>query len=189
MKVNKIQLRIALGAEKILQRDNTCFISAQNEIGGRIHSVPWNKTWIDCGAQFVHGDQSQLARLCYQHDLLSDIQCRDGQGIFLRSNGRKVNEALVEEIDDLVRDTLENCEDYANKDIEIETGCETIGGALRESLNKHLRESNGSLALKNIKKEIFDWNVRFLAIDNACFSLDELSTKYWGKFKVNAGRM
>lgn len=131
----------------------------------------------------MHGDQSQLAQLCYKHDLLSDTQCRDGQGIFIRNNGCKVDEALVEEIDDLICNTLEDCEDYENKNIEI--GCENIDAVLRNSLNRHLHKNNDSLVIKRIKKEIFDWNIRFLAIDNACFSLDELSTKYWGKFKVN----
>ncbi|KAK9309747.1 hypothetical protein QLX08_000736 [Tetragonisca angustula] len=160
-------------------------IEAQSEIGGRIQSAPWNKAWIEYGAQFVHGDQSQLAQLCYKHDLLSDVQCRDGQGIFIRNNGCKVDEALVEEIDDLICNTLEDCEDYENKNIEI--GCENIDAVLRNSLNKHLHKKNDPLVIRTIKKEIFDWNIRFLAIDNACFSLDELSTKYWGKFKFVGG--
>lgn len=160
-------------------------IEAQNEIGGRIQSIPWNEAWIECGAQFVHGDQSQLAQLCYEHDLLSDIQCQDGQGIFIRNNGCKVDETLVEEIDDLVRTTLEDCEDCENKDIEV--GFENIDAVLRNCLNKHLHEKNDPLTIRTIKKEIFDWNVRFLVIDNACFTLDELSTKYWGKFKFVGG--
>lgn len=163
------------------------FLTAQNKIGGRIQSIPWNKAWIECGAQFVHGDQSQLAQLCYEHDLLSDIQCQDGQGIFIRNNGCKVDEALIEEIDDLVRTTLEDCEDYENKDIEV--GFENIDAVLRNCLNKHLHKKDDPLATRTIKKEIFDWNVRFLVIDNACFTLDELSTKYWGKFKVNTDQL
>lgn len=115
--------------------------------------------------------------------MLSDIQCKDGQGIFIRDNGCKVDETLIEEIDDLIRNTLEDCEDYENKDIKIEY--ENIGEVLRDSLNKNLLQKNDSVAIKTIKKEIFDWNVRFLVIDNACFTIDELSTKYWGKFKVN----
>lgn len=119
--------------------------------------------------------------------MLSDIQCKDGQGIFIRDNGYKVDETLIEEIDDLIRNTLEDCEDYENKDIKIEY--ENIGEVLRDSFNKHLLQKNDSEAIKTIKKEIFDWNVRFLVIDNACFTIDELSTKYWGKFKVNTRKV
>ncbi|XP_076759373.1 peroxisomal N(1)-acetyl-spermine/spermidine oxidase [Xylocopa sonorina] len=177
-----------LAAAKALEDagfEDYMLLEAQSEIGGRIQSKAWNKAWIECGAQFVHGDQSQLAQLCYQYDLLSDIHCRDGQGTFIRNNGHKVDEALVEEIDNLVCTTLEECEDYENRD--IEASCKNIGAALRNSLNEHLHKKNDSLAARAIKKEIFDWNVRFLAIDNACATLDELSTKYWGKFKFVGG--
>lgn len=177
-----------LAAAKTLEDANFkdyLLIEAQSEVGGRIQSIPWNKGWIECGAQFVHGDKSPLAQLCYKHNLLSDIQCKDGQGIFIRDNGCKVDETLIEEIDDLIRNTLEDCEDYENKDIKIEY--ENIGEVLRDSFNKHLLQKNDSEAIKTIKKEIFDWNVRFLVIDNACFTIDELSTKYWGKFKFVGG--
>ncbi|XP_076302846.1 spermine oxidase-like [Lasioglossum baleicum] len=83
-------------------------LEAQSEVGGRIQSIPWNKAWIEGGAQFVHGDQN--------------VQCRDGQGIFIRSNGCKVDEIFIEEVDDFIRTTLEDYEDYENKDIEV--GCE-----------------------------------------------------------------
>lgn len=158
-------------------------ILAQNEIGGRIHSIPWNRNWIESGAQFLHGDQSQLAQLCRLNDLLSDDQCKDGQGIFVRDNGIKVDELLVEEIDDLVRTTLEDYEDYEN--MNVETGCENIGKVLRTSFKKHSQRKTDSSMAKVVKKEIFDWNVRFLVIDNSCLTLDGLSTKFWGKFKVS----
>ncbi|XP_003704750.2 uncharacterized protein LOC100878001 [Megachile rotundata] len=177
-----------LAAARTLENANFkdyLLIEAQNEVGGRIQSIPWNKNWIENGAQFIHGDQSQLAQLCYEHDLFSNIQCKDGQGIFLRNNGRKVDEALITEIDDFVRTTLEDCENYENRTIGEDN--ENIGRVLRNSLVKYLDKQNDSLIIKNIKKEIFDWNVRFLIIDNSCLTLDELSTKYWGKFKFVGG--
>ena len=161
--------------------------SAQNDVGGRIRSVPWNRNCVESGAQFLHGDQSQLAQLCYENDLLSDVQCRDGQGIFVRNNGLVADESLVEEIDDVVRSTLEDYEDYEGRN--VETGCENIGRVLRTSLRKHLQQKDDSLTIKGIKREIFDWNVRFLMIDNSCFTLEEMSTKYWGKFKVTKSNL
>ncbi|XP_026674215.1 uncharacterized protein LOC108630773 isoform X2 [Ceratina calcarata] len=160
-------------------------IEAQIDIGGRIQSLPWKKVWIESGAQFVHGARSQLAQLCYQHNLLSDTQCKDGQGVFLRNDGREIDEALVEEIDDFIRDTLEQYEEYENRN--IEAGCENIGALLRKSFDEYLHERNDPLPIRNIKEEIFDWNVKFIAIDNACYTLDVLSTKYWGQFRFTGG--
>ncbi|XP_054009840.1 spermine oxidase-like isoform X1 [Hylaeus anthracinus] len=177
-----------LSAAKTLEDGNFndyLLLEAQNVVGGRTVSLPWNKSWIEVGAQFLHGDQSQLAQLCYENNLLSDIQFRDGRGIFIRDNGIKVEETLVEEINDLVHSTLEICEDYVNKDVEPEF--ENIGKVLWASLEKHLQEGNESSSRSSIKREIFDWNVRFLMIDNSCLTLDKLSTKSWGKFKFANG--
>lgn len=160
-------------------------IEAQNDIGGRIQSLAWKDGWIERGAQFVHGARSRLAQLCYEHNLFSDTECKDGQGVFLRSNGRKIDEALVVEVDDFIRDTLEQYEEYENKS--IEPSCENIGALLRNSFDKYLHEKNDPLSVRDIKKEIFDWNVKFIAIDNACYTLDELSTKYWGQFRFTGG--
>ncbi|KZC05936.1 Peroxisomal N(1)-acetyl-spermine/spermidine oxidase, partial [Dufourea novaeangliae] len=115
-----------LAAAKTLEEANFkdyLLLEAQSEIGGRIRTIPWNKTRIECGAQFLHGDQSQLGELCYQNGLISDIDFRDGQGSFIRNNGAKVDEALVEEIDDLVRTTLEDCE---NEKKYLEKGFENL---------------------------------------------------------------
>ncbi|XP_031842850.1 uncharacterized protein LOC116431479 [Nomia melanderi] len=176
-----------LAAAKTLEEANFkdyLLIEAQSEIGGRIRTIPWNEGWIECGAQFLHGDQSQLGELCYQHDLISDIDFRDGQGVFVRDNGVDVDPALVEEIRDLVRDTLEDCE---NETKYLEEGFENLGNVLKNALKHHLQETNDSPATASIKQELMDWNIRFLVIDNSCFTLDDLSTKYWCKFQFVGG--
>lgn len=177
-----------LAAAKTLEEANFkdyLLFEAQKEIGGRIQSTQWNKNWIEHGAQFLHGDRSKLAELCYQNHLLSNIQSRDGEGIFLRDDGHKMYKDLVEEIDDLVRTALEECENYENQN--VQPGHENIGRALRSWFRKHLREKKDSTTIRNMKEEILDWNVRFLMIDNSCLTLDELSTKSWGKFKFVGG--
>lgn len=155
--------------------------AAESEVGGRIRSIPWNERWIECGAQFLHGDQSPLGELCNQNDLISDIDFRDGQGMFMRNTGVKVDAALVEEIYDLVHNTLEDCE---NETKYLEKDSENLGRVLKNALKNHLKQRNDPPAVASIKEELMDWNLRFLVIDNACSTLDDLSTKYWSKFKV-----
>lgn len=159
---------------------------AQENIGGRIYSIPWDNNWLDCGAQFLHGDKSLLAQYCLGNNLLSDIQGNDGEGIFLRDDGTIINKNVVREIDDLIRTVLEECEVHENQDFqEILEKHEDIGSILRNKFEQYLRESNDSLIEKKMKEEIFDWNIRFLLIDNSCNSLNDLSAMMWGKFKVD----
>ncbi|XP_078033301.1 uncharacterized protein LOC144468047 isoform X2 [Augochlora pura] len=176
-----------LAAAKTLEEANFkdyLLLEAESEIGGRIRTIPWNENWIECGAQFLHGDQSQLAKFCYQNDLISDINFRDGQGMFLRSNGVNVDTALVEEISNLIQMTLEDCE---NETKYLEDDSESLGKVLKNALKVHLRQKNDSPAVASIKEELLDWNLRFLVIDNACPTLDDLSTKYWSKFEYVGG--
>ncbi|KAG7190625.1 hypothetical protein KM043_006709 [Ampulex compressa] len=162
---------------------NYLLLEAQERIGGRIHSIPWNKSWIECGAQFLHGDQSSLGNLCVQNKLLSNIEGRDSKGTFYRGNGIKVNQSLVKEIDDFVSNTLEDCEKF---DL-IKENCESIGKILNTRFTKYLKQAQNSDIVQKIKKEIFGWNVKFLMIDNSCVTLDQLSAKNWGKFKFAGG--
>lgn len=156
------------------------YFTAQDVVGGRIHSVPWNNNWIDCGAQFLHGDKSKLAHYCLDNNLLSNIQGTDGEGIFLRNDGTIMSDNLVREIDDLLRTVSDDiCESrWPLKKHE------TIGSVMRCKFEEHLREIKDSSTRKKME-EIFEWNVRFLLVDNSCHSLDELSANLWGKFKVN----
>ncbi|XP_029660903.1 spermine oxidase-like [Formica exsecta] len=157
-------------------------LEAQDVVGGRIHSVSWNNDWIDCGAQFLHGDKSKLAQYCLDNNLLSNIQGTDGEGIFLRDDGTIMNENLIHEIDDLLRTVSDDiCESrWPLKKYE------TIGSIMRCRFEEYLRERNDSLTRKKME-EIFDWNVRFLLVDNCCHSLDDLSASLWGKFKYVGG--
>ncbi|XP_058797804.1 spermine oxidase-like isoform X2 [Phymastichus coffea] len=140
-------------------------LEAQSQVGGRIASIPWKNGWLELGAQFLHGRESTLAQLAEIKGLLSCIDGAEGEGLYLRVDGSNVDQALILEVDDIVKNILEDCEKYAlNNEIEYSD--------IEENID-----------IRQIKEELFDWNVRFLLIDNACMQLDELSVKSWGKFK------
>lgn len=159
-----------------------CF-AAQDVVGGRIHSVSWNNGWIDCGAQFLHGDRSRLAQYCLGNNLVSNIQGTDGEGIFLRDDGTVMSDSLVREIDDLVRTVSEGIHESPSLQEH-----ESIGSVMRDRFEEYLRERCDSAVHRGMKKEIFDWNMRFLLVDNCCHSVDDLSATLWGKFEVREFR-
>ena len=161
-------------------------VIAQSQIGGRIHSIPWNEGWIEEGAQFVHGNKSKLAKIAKEKGFLSDVGGTEGEGIYLREDGTEMNSELISEVDDVVKNILEDCEKYAfNNEIEYTDIEANIGKVLRTQFYKYLKVTDNPSDIKKAKEEIFNWNIKFLLIDNACPSLDELSVKSWGKFKVN----
>lgn len=117
--------------------------------------------------------------------MISDAHVAEGEGFYLREDGTKVDHKLVLEIDDVIKNVLEDCEKYAtNNEIEYTDIDESIGKLLKTRFQKYLRMADDPPHIKTIKEELYDWNVRYLVIDNACEKLDDLSTKSWGKFKV-----
>lgn len=130
----------------------------------------------------MHGDKSRLAQYCFDNDLLLNIQGTDGDGIFLRDDGTIIRDSLVREVDDLMRTVSDDiCE--SPKPLKKQ---ENVGSIMRSRFEDHLRERDDPPMERKLKEEIFDWNVRFLLVDNSCNSLDDLSADLWGKFKVNS---
>lgn len=116
---------------------------------------------------------------------MSDIESCEGEGIYVRDDGLRMEKHLIREVDDLVRDTLEECEKYVNiNDAECEIP-DSIGTIIQKLIVQSINSKNETSIMKKMREELLDWNIRFLLIDNSCSSLDNLSAKYWGKFQVN----
>jgi spermine oxidase len=147
--------------------------------------VPWNNGWLEKGAQFLHGKGSRLAQLTEEKGFLSDIEATEGDGLYIREDGSEIDQKLIAEVDGIINNILTDCEEYSvNYEIDYRDVKENIGKVLRTEFYKYIKMTNDPLDIKNAKEELFDWNVRFLTIDNACTVLDELSVKSWGKYKV-----
>lgn len=99
-----------------------------------------------------------------------------------------MNKKLVLEVDDIVKEIMEECEDYAiSKDIEYVDIEDNVEKVLKSKFSRYLKLKNDPPDVREAKEELFDWNMRFLKIDNACDSLKELSLKSWGDFKARHG--
>ena len=157
-----------------------------DRVGGRIHTIHWDENRIENGAQFLHGDKSNLGQFCHNLSLISDDHSGEAEGVYVRDDGLKIESHFILEVDDFVRYTLEECEQFANDNqIPHPEMDESIGKILRTRFNKYLNAKNETERVRNILEELFDWNIKFLNIDNSCLSVDDLSAKGWGKFKVS----
>lgn len=91
-----------------------------------------------------------------------------------------MNEGLVREIDDLVRTVCDDmCESPG-----LTKKHENVGFIMKNKFEEYLG-TKSDFSTRRMMKEIFDWNQRFLLVDNCCHSLDDLSAMFWGNFKVN----
>lgn len=159
-------------------------LEAQDAPGGRIRSVNVGNDWIELGAQWIHGDRNEVYELCRKHSLVTDQYSEEGQGVYLREDGTVVDEALIEEVDRLIKTVLENCEDYVSADDVFPS---SVGEELLVKFNEYLNDSGDSDAVKELKKDLFYWHVRFHLIDNSCDDLSNLSAKAWGLYRFCGG--
>lgn len=163
---------------------NYLLIEAQPNIGGRISSQLMDGKWIELGAQYLHGDQSELAKFCKSNDIEYEIQNKDGDGTFITYKGQKIDNDLVQEIKDFVYDILK---ESGNVDKVTGAAFSNLGRMMRNRFDDYLMKSNDELEIRELKEGIFEWATRYLAIDNSCVTLDDLSVKMYGNFQVAGG--
>ncbi|XP_023248604.1 spermine oxidase-like isoform X2 [Copidosoma floridanum] len=181
-----------LGAARTLEQSNFkdyVLLEAQSQVGGRICSVSWNggDGWLEKGAQFLHGTESPLGKLILEKGLLSDEDGSEGQGLFYNEDGIALKGKVVTEVSDHIKNILEDCEVYSEFHVSQNRAKDNIGQVLRRKFKELLLPRNTPEPLKSTREELFDWNVKFIVIDNACTSLNELSVERWGDYKAVNG--
>ncbi|KAL2090090.1 hypothetical protein ACEWY4_014778 [Coilia grayii] len=85
---------------KTLGFKDVTIIEASGEAGGRIAKACFGKTWIDTGAQFIHGasEANPVYCLLKQHGLLTDVVIEDGTELMFHSKGHRVSADLANRV-------------------------------------------------------------------------------------------
>lgn len=153
-------------------------------------------TFIDSGAQWLHGKCNYLHDVAERHQLLSDEQSEEGLGAFIRDDGVVLDEYLVKKTDFLVGEILTECEKYAHEQSSGDQVASVKPSAALasypKSVNSYLLERFqaylGGISdadQRQQAEQLLDWHIRFQVIDNSCLSLDDVSAKSWGMYSYN----
>lgn len=138
---------------------------------------------VELGAQWIHGTDNPLFKLAKQHDLISTVASEEGRGVYLREDGSAIDDLLVKTVDFEVGRILERCEDFVSS----KQYPESVGKFLTEEFEAYLDKCNDKEHIKEIKRELFEWNVLFQVIDNSCTDLRDLSARLWGSYFCSGG--
>uniref|UniRef100_A0A336KND9 CSON013321 protein n=1 Tax=Culicoides sonorensis TaxID=179676 RepID=A0A336KND9_CULSO len=139
---------------------------------------------INAGAQWLHGRENPLFEIANKHGLLSDELSEEGLGVYLRNDGYRFNEFLVNKVDFIVGQILEKCESFAQNPNTQESIPKSIGSYFITEFDKRLSEFKSDHE-KVLAKQLLDWHIRFQIIDNSCLSIDDVSAKSWGTYSFN----
>ncbi|XP_071447992.1 uncharacterized protein [Hetaerina americana] len=160
-------------------------LEAQDYAGGRIKSLGFGDSFIELGAQWIHGEDNEICKLAQEYGLTSNVISMEGEGVYLREDGSRVNANLIKEVKGIVDDILEECESFAKSHITLYGIPSSVGQHLKNKFNNYLnlcRQSGESEEIISIKEELYDWHLRFQIIDNSCLRLENLSAKAWGNY-------
>lgn len=193
-----------LGAAlKLKQAGHLSFLllEGQHTVGGRVNTLNMlsnpnlsttvvtennHPSFVDAGAQWLHGKFNALHDISHRAELLSGEQSEEGLGTFIRDDGYVFDEYLVNKVDFIVGKILTECEEYArNVPAAVDTFPKSVWHYLLENFDRYAKQSFSDPVQRAQAEQLLDWHVRFQVIDNSCMSLDLVSAKSWGNYSYN----
>lgn len=170
-------------AKKLLEKgcEDIIILEALDKAGGRIHTVKYDGLHLELGAQWIHGKDNPIYKMAKKFDLISEELSDEGQGLYIRDDGVVFEEDLVKLVDFEVGKILTTCQEYLG----LKEYPKSVGHFLEEEFRKYLKQVGDDPEVKQKKKELLDWHVRFQEIDNSCIKIKNLSAKQWGKYEID----
>nr|XP_045601691.1 spermine oxidase-like isoform X1 [Procambarus clarkii]XP_045601695.1 spermine oxidase-like isoform X1 [Procambarus clarkii] len=165
--------------------DSILILEGSNRFGGRVNTVRTvPQGVVELGAQWIHGeDGNAIFQFARSRNLLHHKLSVDGRGDFRMENGKLIDEHLVDEILDVMEEADEECKTYSQDKEFKEVRQLSVGDVFRRRFLEYLStcKTDGPL-LRNLKKALYYWTLRWYRIDNACDSLHQLSATCWGNY-------
>lgn len=162
--------------------ENIAILEAQSVPGGRIKTVNFGGGYVDLGAQWLHGTKNELCRMAKENGLISPQISFEGLGNFYYGSGKVVPANVVHDVNNEVEKIMSHLEKSYNKHMP-----ESVGEYMTSKFEEYLDSCEDSM-YKEVKKELFDWHLRFQMIDNGCLDLRKLSSKAFGEYKFCGGQ-
>ncbi|XP_023218863.1 uncharacterized protein LOC111621045 [Centruroides sculpturatus] len=167
---------------------DVALIEARDRIGGRTYSKPYGASYIEMGAQWIHGQKDNvLYELAKEHDLVDDdapdyfeAMCR------LQQVKTREEENEIAKLFYILHEAGEEC--HKLLEVSKDPPPPSLGHFLRQKFHEHLEESNDEPRMKKLKEAFFEWYVSLQNEINGSKSLDDVSAVLLKHYKECEGR-
>ncbi|KAL1501375.1 hypothetical protein ABEB36_006705 [Hypothenemus hampei] len=173
-------------ATKLLQNgfNNVKVLEAENRIGGRVYSIPFEDTIVDLGAQWVHGENGNIV-----YEMVKNLNLTGHPDVnvfsnlnFFNASGEKVPNNLTEPWIELGRYLIHDDEEPS---IEPDENLDTyFKKKFEEHLNKYGCDSKDSIS---IAKMTLEWFGKFYLCLDPAESLEQISSTSLIRYKECEG--
>ncbi|RMZ99367.1 spermine oxidase-like [Brachionus plicatilis] len=159
-------------------------IEASDRIGGRIHTIFFDNSFIEMGAQWIHGTKKNpIFELSKSLDLLDGRKITEGSVHYRSQDGTQLDEGFVEKIFDKIENIFDNLEDLIENELE-EDSDENMDDGFIKILKK--LKTNENVNIETIKS-IYRSRCNEEKVDNACEDLRRLSAIGWNEHEYFDG--
>ncbi|CAF0718372.1 unnamed protein product [Brachionus calyciflorus] len=174
-------------AIKLLENnyDEFLIFEANDRIGGRINTIPYGNSFLELGAQYIHGQvNNPIYKLALENRLIEDkykeiLDETDDltkENIYSDNNGVRLDEKLL----DWAQFCFYNAYNLAH-DLKHETN-QNLGEFIYENYIRLMTEKLDPIVFKNeinqnLIDAIFQWNFKWECMFNGCESLFDMSLK------------
>ncbi|CAF0978144.1 unnamed protein product [Brachionus calyciflorus] len=173
-------------AVKLIESGITDFlvIEANDRIGGRIHTIPFQNSFIELGAQWIHGTKKNpIYDLTKALNLLDEKKNVAGKMHYATQDGTLLNEEFVDKIFRKIENIFDNLDDLIENELDDDSD-ENIGVLLDDGFIKILRKlkSNENINIE-VVKAIYKSRCNEEKYESSCEDLRRLSAIGWNEYE------
>lgn len=146
--------------------EDVIVLEALDRIGGRVHTISHSDYLLEMGAQWLHGaDENPLYKWLSEKNMLDDFEdaTLGFEGLFCTNKGEQVDPKLVSRILDILMESKASLS--KNPDARF-NGTRSASQVFAQDLETACRNDDDLKRNSSLVKSIFDWFLRFEAIEN-----------------------
>lgn len=169
-------------AAKLLENgyDNIQILEAENRIGGRVHSIPFGKGYVDLGAQWCEGQSGNIVyELVKDHFEFGDNAIRHENSHCYKSDGNFVDQKEYAKLMNLSESIMYDYENLAKFN-------KSLGEFFEINYHKELEDTEYEGVDKELVDQIMDFSEKGMNSLYASDSWYNVSAKFIGQAPIGS---
>ncbi|RMZ99363.1 spermine oxidase [Brachionus plicatilis] len=165
--------------------DDFVILEASSEIGGRIKTLPFQKSFIEFGAQWMHGTENNpVYDIAVSLDAIDESIDKADNWYYSSQDGQRLSDDLVEPVQKEAQCLLENLSEMVD-----ENDLSQSIGALLDDLYPDIEKKFEGEMDSSVIKGIFQAALNVEKFENSCDDLHDVSANGWNNFETLGGNL
>lgn len=165
---------------------NVTILEARNRPGGRTFSKPFGDSYIECGAQWIHGQDGNAVFHLANENGLVDHDCPYYlEHFYTWAQLTEEQGHVATEVSTLLLEALDSCQKMSTsggQDSIPGIFQKSVGHFLRHSLLDYIRKNNFSEDQIKLIEACYDWAARLQQEIQGCSCLTDVSALFFGQY-------